>query len=95
MVAAPIFQVDGFVGDVPVAADDVLAAVGQAGAKKFGEAFHEAVFDRLPFLAGRSRWHIDRCDAQVVETGFQVAAFCVHVFPAEAADDLVRCFAAV
>ena len=51
-VGPPVFQVDFPVRDVPVAAEDDVAAAGAQRLERFDQAFQKVEFHRLPFGAG-------------------------------------------
>ncbi len=89
LVGTPVLQVHRLVGDVPVAAEDVIATGGQTLIEIRQKAVQKAELDGLPFLAGRARRQVQRDHAELAEPGFQVAPLAVHVHPAESLDHVI------
>ncbi|KAG1249058.1 hypothetical protein G6F65_019278 [Rhizopus arrhizus] len=81
-VALPVLQVDFLVRDVPVAADDELAAGGlvlvHQGVDPGAEAVQETVLGLLPFVAAGPRGQVGADHRQVLPVGADDTAFGVE-----------------
>ena len=92
--ALPVLDVDLFVNDVDVAADDHLTRLAKRGEMRH-ELVHEAEFRLLSVVAARTGRNVHGNDRQPVEARFHVTAFGIELFAAEADDHFVRLAARV
>ena len=95
LVGAPVREIDLAVRDVPVAADDDVAAALRELVQLRDDAFHEAELDREPLLGARAGRQVEGHDGELAEVGLQVAAFGVDVENAKPLDDPIGFAAAV
>lgn len=93
LVAAPVFQVDGLVGDVQVAAKDVLALLGQ-GAKVGADGAEKAKLGLLAIVARGAAGKISAEDGHAprrcVKAQFDVAPLGIKLAAIEPGNDLGR-----
>ena len=90
LVALPVLQIDLFMRDVPVAADDHFAALGVQLLQVRQEQRHEAELGLLALGTRRSRRAIHRNHTQIAEITTDIAALGVELRRAEADDHAVR-----
>jgi hypothetical protein len=83
-IALPVLEVGFLVGDVPVAADDDLAAAADQRGQVAVEMLHEVILGRLPVVTAGARGQIDRHHGQLGIDQFDIAAFGVDLGHAQA-----------
>src|SRR5579871_6055 len=90
LVGAPVLQVDLFVGDVPVAAQHVVAPAAPQPLEVRQELAEEAELGLLALRARGTGGQVQRHDRQRAEPRLEIAALRVELGRAEAANDLIR-----
>src|SRR5690606_10342140 len=90
LVGGPVPDVLAAADDVPVAAQHVLAAVGQPLVKHRLQPLHDLELVALAQLAGGAGGDVERHHAEVAEARLDVAALVVEVRPAQHGAYLVR-----
>ena len=98
-VAAPVFEIDFLVRDIPVAAHHDFAPARLEFFQVRVEFFHEAEFGLLTLLTTRTRRQVDRdyreFAGSCVEVSAHVAPFGIELGHAESGGDLGRFLPAV
>ena len=91
MVIAPVFQIDGLVGDMPGAADNVLTTLACHLAQMFLVLVHESLFGGVIAAIG----HQEAGDAKAVVVSLQETRLMIALGKAQAVHDRFGYLAAI
>ncbi len=90
LVRPPVLQIDGAVRNIPVAAQDVVAAPPAQASEVRRERVQKAEFGGLAVRARGAGGQVQRYHRQLPELRFQVASFAVELGDPEAAHHALR-----
>src|SRR5690606_5006149 len=89
LVCLPVAQVDGFVRDVPVAAQDELPSLALERREVRQQDVEKAELRGLALGARRARRQVQRYDREIAEARLEKAPLVVELTDAEAARDRI------